>query len=86
MTPVTKIMWFKRHEPALAARVRWWAGRKDVVVAALTGTLATEPSSTSGTAMLDQSTSDRTPTAVDLAGIRRDHRPRVLSAGCSAAP
>ncbi|MHB1489609.1 MAG: gluconokinase [Cellulomonas sp.] len=79
MTPLTKIMWFNRHEPALAARVRWWAGLKDFVLAALTGTLATELSSASGTAMLDLSTLDWSATAVELAGIRRDQLPRVLS-------
>ncbi len=51
-TPLTKIMWFTRHEPELA-RVRWWAGLKDFVLCVLTCTIATELSSASGTAMLD---------------------------------
>ena len=28
MTPLTKIMWSRRHEPVLTARVRWWAASR----------------------------------------------------------
>ena len=79
MTPLTKILWFTRHESELASRVRWWAGLKDYVLTLLTGTLATELSSASGTALLDLSTRDWNPAAVALAGISRDQLPQVLS-------
>lgn len=79
MTPLTKLMWFSGHEPELAARVRWWVGLKDYVLATLTGTLATELSSASGTAMLDLSTLDWSPAAVELAGISAEQLPRILS-------
>ena len=89
MTPLTKIMWFTRHEPELAARVRWWAGLKDFVLCFLTSKIATELSSASGTAMLDLTTGDWNPMAVDLAGIRVEQLPPVLATthtlGLSAA-
>lgn len=78
MTPLTKLMWFTRHDPELSARVCWWVGLKDYLLGALTGTLATELSSASGTAMLDLHTRDWNPTAIDLAGIRADQLPPVL--------
>lgn len=78
MTPLTKLMWFSRHEPELARSVRWWAGLKDYVLAVLTGQLCTELSSASGTAMLDLATRDWNPVAIELAGIRADQLPPVL--------
>jgi gluconokinase len=79
MTPLTKLMWFTRHERELSSRVRWWVGLKDYVLASLTGTLATELSSASGTGMLDLQTRDWSPTAIDLAGISADQLPPVLA-------
>jgi gluconokinase len=78
MTPLTKLMWFSRREPVLTSRVRWWAGLKDYVVGILTGTVATELSSASGTAMLDLGTRDWNPRAVELAGVRAEQLPPVL--------
>ncbi|HEY3436269.1 MAG TPA: gluconokinase [Actinotalea sp.] len=79
MTPLTKLMWFTEHDPGLAARARWWAGLKDYVLSILTGTIATELSSASATAMLDLSTRDWNPTAVALAGISAEQLPPVLA-------
>ncbi len=53
MTPLSKLLWFSRHEPQTLTRARWWAGLKDLVLAWLTGTLVTELSSASATGMLD---------------------------------
>jgi len=47
MSPLVKLTWFRRHEPALAERVRTWVGPKDWILLALTATLATELSSAS---------------------------------------
>ncbi|NUR16921.1 MAG: gluconokinase [Dermatophilaceae bacterium] len=78
MSPLTKLRWFSRHEPDLMARASTWGGLKDVVVLALTGRVATELSSASGTGLL--SIDDRTwdPRALELAGVRRDQLPDVL--------
>ncbi|PVU81143.1 sugar kinase [Cellulomonas sp. WB94] len=78
MSPLTKLMWFSAHEPQLCATVRYWVGLKDYVLVTLTGTLATELSSASGTGMLDLQTRDWSPAAIDLAGISADQLPPVL--------
>ena len=78
MSPLTKLMWFSRHEPALCARVRWWAGLKDVVIAHLTGTVATELSTASASGLLDGRTLQWAPDHLDLAGVDAERLPPVL--------
>jgi gluconokinase len=78
MTPLTKIMWYSRREPAFCSRVRWWAGLKDFVLSILVGEVVTELSSASGTAMIDMASRDWNPLAVDLAGISLDQLPPIL--------
>lgn len=78
MSPLTKLMWFARHEPDLCRQVRYWVGLKDHGIQTLTGTLATELSCASGTGMLDLTTGDWNPEAIELAGVRRDQLPDVL--------
>jgi len=79
MSPLTKLMWFSRHEPELCSRVRGWVGLKDYVLHALTGTLATELSSASATGLLDLTARTWNPVAMDLAGVRDDQLPPILS-------
>ncbi|WP_163544884.1 gluconokinase [Occultella kanbiaonis] len=78
MSPLVKLIWFARHEPELAARVRRWVGLKDLVLAHLTGRLVTELSSASATGLLDVHTRTWSPQALDLAGISADQLPEVL--------
>jgi gluconokinase len=78
MSPLTKLIWFGRHEPGLARRVRAWVGLKDYVLHALTGTLATEVSSASATGLLDLSTREWSPRALEVAGVRDDQLPPIL--------
>ena len=56
MSPLTKLMWFSRHDPDTLKRARWWVGLKEYVLAWLTGTPAGELSSASGTGLLDMAT------------------------------
>jgi gluconokinase len=79
MSPLTKLVWFTRHEAELSARVRAWVGLKDLVLHALTGTLATELSSASGSGLLDLSTRTWSPAALHVAGVREDQLPPVLA-------
>ena len=79
MSPLVKLMWFGRHEPELAARVRWWLGLKSYVLLHLTGQLVTELSSASATGLLDLQSMDWDPHSLELAGITRDQLPQVLS-------
>ena len=78
MSPLTKLIWFARHEPELAARVRAWIGLKEYILQSLTGTSATELSSASATGLLDQSTRAWNPRAMEMAGIREDQLPPIL--------
>ena len=78
MSPLLKLMWFSRHEPALARQVRWWAGLKDYVLHYLTGELVTELSSASATGLLSIERRDWDGDALKLAGIRGEQLPPVL--------
>ncbi len=79
MTPLAKLIWFGEEEPALAAEVRHWVSLKDFVVLALTGSLATELSSASGTGLLDLGTLGWSPELARLAGVGTDQLPVILA-------
>ena len=72
MTPLTKLLWFRRHDPDTWRRARWWGGLKDLLVGWLTGALATELSSASGTGLLDMATRTWSTAALDLCGLSAD--------------
>ncbi|NJC71354.1 gluconokinase [Planosporangium thailandense] len=78
MTPLTKLMWFARHDRRTCAAARWWFGLKDYLLWRLTGTLATDLSSAGGTGMLDLATRTWSPAAVELAGISAEQLPSIL--------
>jgi gluconokinase len=79
MSPLAKLMWMRRHEPELAAEVRWWLGMKDLVLIALTGELVTECSSASGSGLYALATGRWDAEALELAGIDRDQLPPIAS-------
>ena len=79
MTPLAKLLWYARREPDVWRRTRWWVGLKDYLLLWLTGTLATELSSASGTGLLDASTGTWSRTALDLCSLDEDHLPPILS-------
>jgi gluconokinase len=78
MTPQSKLMWFARHEPALAARARWWVGLKDYLLYRLTGRLVAELSSASATGLLDMASRQWSVMAADLAGVRLAQLPPIV--------
>jgi gluconokinase len=78
MSPLMKLMWFSRHEPALAGQVRWWVGLKDYVLHYLTGELVTELSSASATGLLSVQRRDWDGDALELAQIGADQLPPIL--------
>jgi gluconokinase len=78
MTPLAKLLWFQQEEPGLAARARWWVGLKDYLLWQLTGTLATELSSASGTGLLAMATHDWNPDAIRLTGLSPEQLPEIL--------
>ena len=77
MSPLVKLAWFARHEPEL--RARHWVGVKDYVLANLTGRLATEHSSASGTGLLNMRRLAWHEPALALAGITADQLPELLA-------
>ena len=79
MTPLAKLAWFRRRDQATWTAARWWVGLKDYLILWLTGTLATELSSASGTGLLDVATRDWSPLALDACGVERGRLPDILS-------
>jgi gluconokinase len=77
MTPLTKLMWFARHDHDTWAAARWWIGLKEYVLLWLTGELVTELSSASGTGLLDMSTRRWSPLALDVCGVSVERLPEI---------
>jgi gluconokinase len=79
MSPLTKLMWFARHDERTCADARWWVGLKEYVLLGLTDCLVTELSSASGTGMLDLVAGSWYPEALELASVHSGQLPEVLS-------
>ncbi|HET6550937.1 MAG TPA: gluconokinase [Solirubrobacter sp.] len=79
MSPLTKLMWFGRHDPQTLRGARWWVGLKELVLAWLTGAPAGELSSASGTGLIDMATRAWSPEAIALAGVSEHQLPEILS-------
>lgn len=77
MTPLTKLIWFRQHDPQTWGHARWWVGLKDYLLWWLTGTLVTELSSASGTGLLDLATRTWSRAAVQLAGVSDAQLPPI---------
>lgn len=77
MTPLSKLVWFARHDPQLLARARWWVGIKEYVLSWLTGVVETELSSASATGMLDMAKRSWSEVAIGLAGVSADQLPAI---------
>ncbi len=78
MTPLVKLEWFRRNDPATFSAARWWVGLKDYLIFWLTGILATETSSASGTGLLDVTTRTWSPEAMAACGIDQRRLPEIL--------
>jgi gluconokinase len=78
MSPMTKLMWFARHDPGTWSAARWWVGLKDYILLWLTGKLVTELSSASGTGLLEMSTRDWSEMALSVCGVSAERLPQIL--------
>ena len=76
--PLSKLAWFSRHSPELARSARW-CGLKDFVGMRLTGRLATEHSSGSGTGLMDIHRLAWHPASLEFAGVRAEQLPELLA-------
>ncbi|HLQ19216.1 MAG TPA: FGGY family carbohydrate kinase, partial [Tabrizicola sp.] len=79
-----KLMWLRKHEPALMDRARMLMLTKDYVRLALTGEVATEPSDAGGTQLLDVATGRWDPALCAAAGWDPAHLPPVLDSWAEA--
>ena len=78
MTPLAKLEWFRRHDPDTYSTARWWIGLKDYLLYWLTGTLATETSSASGTGLLGVVNRAWNPLALAACGMEERRLPEIL--------
>ncbi len=78
MAPLVKLRWFADHEPELLAGTAHWLGLKDWILIVLTGRVATELSTASGSGMLDMEERAWNPEAIELSGVRADQLPPIL--------
>lgn len=79
MSPLVKLAWFAEHEPELHRSAAHWVGVKDYVLANLTGRLATEYSSASGSGFLDIHELTWYQPSLELAGITAAQLPELLA-------
>ncbi|HET9733000.1 MAG TPA: gluconokinase [Acidimicrobiales bacterium] len=83
MTPLCKLLWYRRNDPATWAAARWWVGLKDYLLLWLTGTLATELSSASGTGLLDTFARAWSPLALTACSVDAEQLPPILATTAS---
>jgi xylulokinase len=79
-----KLMWLRKHEPALLDRARMLLLTKDYVRLALTGEVATEPSDAGGTQLFDVATGRWDPTLCAAVGWNPAHLPPILDSWAEA--
>lgn len=75
--PLARWIWLRRHAPGL--RMACWAGAADLVVAALTGTVATNPTLAARTGAYGLRDGAYRADLLDLAGLRPGQLPPVVS-------
>ena len=79
-----KLIWLRKHAPALMDRARMLMLTKDYVRLALTGEIATEPSDAGGTQLLDVATGRWDPALCAAAGWNPAHLPPVVDSWSEA--
>jgi xylulokinase len=79
-----KLMWLRKHEPALMDRARMLMLTKDYVRLALTGEVATEPSDAGGTQLLDVATGCWDPQLCAAAGWDPHYLPPIIDSWAEA--
>lgn len=77
MSPLVKLCWFRETHPDILRLTDRWIGLKDWILVSLTGQVATELSTASGSGMLDMETGYWNPEAIELTGVRPDQLPDI---------
>ncbi len=78
MAPLSKLLWFSKNDPETWTRAKWWLSLKDFVLLGLTGVLATEVSSASGTGLVDINTKSWSQLALRACGVRAESLPDIV--------
>ena len=73
-----KLLWVRRHEPEVFARVRSVLLPKDWLRLQLTGQKVSDPSDAAGTLWLDVAARDWSDELLAACGLRRTHMPRLV--------
>ena len=77
MSPLVKLRWVGDTHPDLLTGTPHWIGLKDWILVVLTGQVATELSTASGSGMLDMEARAWNPEAIELTGVRPDQLPPI---------
>ncbi|BCL18126.1 FGGY-family carbohydrate kinase [Micromonospora sagamiensis] len=77
--PLARWIWLRRHDPDRTRRMARWASSADLVLAALTGTVATSPTLAARTGAFDIRAMAYASDLLDLAGLRPDQMPPVVA-------
>lgn len=81
-----KLLWVRKHEPAVFARVRSVLLPKDYLAFRLTGEKVGDPSDAAGTLWLDVAARDWSDELLAATGLTRAHMPRLVESDRPAAP
>ncbi|WP_213302595.1 xylulokinase [Paraburkholderia sacchari] len=73
-----KLLWVRKHEPEIFARIAHVLLPKDYLRWLLTGALATDPSDAAGTLWLDVAKRDYSEALLSACGLTRAHMPEVF--------
>jgi gluconokinase len=80
MSPLPKLVWVGEHDPDLLGRAATWAGVKELCLHALTGRIAVDRSTASGTGLLALDSSDWDAEALEVTGLRREQLAPLVDA------
>ncbi|MCG7594401.1 FGGY-family carbohydrate kinase [Mycobacterium sp. PSTR-4-N] len=80
-----KLLWLRDHEPDTMARCHRVADVHTYLVHAMTGRWVSSTASVDPLAVIDQSTGDYSDELLDVAGVRRDQMPELVTSGTTIA-
>jgi sugar (pentulose or hexulose) kinase len=84
--PLARWIWLRHHDPARTRHMACWASSADLVLAALTGTVATSPTLAARTGAFDIRAMAYAPDLLELADLRSDQLPPVVAAAAVTRP
>ena len=80
MAPLSKLMWWRAHQPETFAAVARWGGLKELLLGGLGGGWTIDHSCASGTGLMDLETLEWDQEALELAGVEPQKLGRLVPA------